>query len=59
MTPDRKSVISVLTFTPEELDSGKILSCEAYNLFVPGARVKDSWTLKVNCKSLLFVFVKT
>lgn len=48
VTPDRKSVISILTFTPEEFDSGKILSCEAYNLFVPGARLKDSWTLKVN-----------
>ncbi|XP_065214217.1 nephrin-like isoform X2 [Planococcus citri] len=53
-TPIRYSVdpdftaTSVLTFTPEGTDSGKTLSCEASNVFVPQEKRKDFWTLKVN-----------
>ncbi len=47
---DHKSMISVLTFTPEESDTGKILSCQAENIFFPNRTERDFWTLKVNCK---------
>ncbi|XKL62808.1 hypothetical protein PGB90_002641 [Kerria lacca] len=49
VSSDRKKVISILTFTPDETDSGKTLSCEALNVFVPHEkRIRDRWTIKVN-----------
>ena len=44
---------SILTFSPEHSDDGKVLTCRAENTQMKEGAMQDSWKLTVYCKYLM------
>ena len=45
---------STLRFRPKVEDMGKMLRCRAENPVMPASQMEDTWSLDINCKSLIF-----